>query len=145
MGFIYTKSFPNMPKYFMRIEKKLNEYKRTGRIRQEIDTFIAQRILRPKPKKFRILNHLSRHDRMGKKTISHYCPFKFARVPYMETLPSLANYPPASVPPEPTLYQKSDLCIPRIETALPRSQFLYSWICECFIYSQDRSAFLAAK
>jgi hypothetical protein len=32
MGFIYTKSLSNMTKYFMRIENKLNEYKRTGRI-----------------------------------------------------------------------------------------------------------------
>ncbi len=42
------------------------------------------------------------------------------------------------------LYQKSDLCIPRNETAQPRSQFLHSCICERFICSQERSAFLAA-
>ncbi len=34
-----------------------------------------------------------------------------------------------------TLYQKSDLCISRNETAQPRSQFLHSSICERFIYS----------
>jgi hypothetical protein len=33
------------------------------------------------------------------------------------------------------LYRKSDLCIPRNETARPRSQFLHSCICERFIYS----------
>ncbi len=33
----------------------------------------------------------------------------------------------------PSLYQKSDLCIPRNETAQPRSQFLHSCICEQFI------------
>jgi hypothetical protein len=38
-----------------------------------------------------------------------------------------------------TLYIKSDLCIPRTETAQPRSQFLYSCICQRFIYFQDRS------
>ncbi len=30
---------------------------------------------RPKPKTFQILNHYSIHDRIGKKTISRYCPF----------------------------------------------------------------------
>ncbi len=39
---------------------------------------------------------------------------------------------------------KSDLCISRNETALPRSQFLHYCICERIIYSQDRSAYLAA-
>jgi hypothetical protein len=42
------------------------------------------------------------------------------------------------------LYRKSDLGIPRNETARPRSQFLHLCICEQFIYSQDRSAYLAA-
>ncbi len=44
-----------------------------------------------------------------------------------------------------TLQRRSDLCIPRNETALPRSQFPHSWICERFIYSQDPSAYLAAE
>jgi hypothetical protein len=43
-----------------------------------------------------------------------------------------------------TLYRKSDLCIPRNENAGARSQVLLSCICERFIYSQDRSAYLAA-
>ncbi len=38
----------------------------------------------------------------------------------------------------------SGLCIPRNETARPRSQFLHSCICERFLYCQDRSAYLAA-
>ncbi len=38
-----------------------------------------------------------------------------------------------------TLYRKSDLCIPRNETAWPRSQCLHSCIREQFIYSQERS------
>jgi hypothetical protein len=44
-----------------------------------------------------------------------------------------------------TLYRKSDLCIPRNDTARPRFQFLHSCICERFIHSQDRSAYLAAQ
>ncbi len=36
------------------------------------------------------------------------------------------------------------VCIPRNETARPRSQFLHSCVCERFVYSQDRSAYLAA-
>ncbi len=43
-----------------------------------------------------------------------------------------------------TLYRKSDLCIPRNETARPRFQFLHSCVCEQFIYSQVQSAYLAA-
>ncbi len=43
-----------------------------------------------------------------------------------------------------TLYRKSDLCIPRNKTARLHSQLLHSCICERFIYSQDRSAYLAA-
>ncbi len=31
--------------------------------------------IRPKPKKIQILNHHSIHDRIGKQTISRYCPF----------------------------------------------------------------------
>jgi hypothetical protein len=42
------------------------------------------------------------------------------------------------------LYRKSDLCIPRNEIVGPRSQFLHSCISERFIYSQDRSAYVAA-
>jgi hypothetical protein len=38
----------------------------------------------------------------------------------------------------------TDLCITRNETAQPRSQFLHACICEPFIYSQNRSAYLAA-
>jgi hypothetical protein len=39
-------------------------------------------------------------------------------------------------------YRKANLCIPRNETARPRSHFLYLCICERFIFSQDRSACL---
>jgi hypothetical protein len=48
--------------------------------------------------------------------------------------------------PDPTLYRKSDLCIPRNETARPFSRFLHLCICERFrfIYSQDQSVYLAA-
>jgi hypothetical protein len=35
-------------------------------------------------------------------------------------------------------------CIPRNETVQPCSQVLHSCICELFIYSQDRSAYLDA-
>jgi hypothetical protein len=49
------------------------------------------------------------------------------------------NYRPKIVL-SPTLYRTSDLCIPRNETAQPRSQFLHSCSCERFIYSQDRCA-----
>jgi hypothetical protein len=46
-------------------------------------------------------------------------------------------------PPLPySLYQKSYLCIPRKEAAC--SHYLHSSICEQFIYSQDKSAYLAA-
>ncbi len=38
-----------------------------------------------------------------------------------------------------TLQRRSDLCIPRNETARPRFQYP-----ERFTYSQDRSAYLAA-
>jgi hypothetical protein len=31
---------------------------------------------RPKPKKILIQNHLTEYDRMAKKTIARYCPFK---------------------------------------------------------------------
>ncbi len=31
---------------------------------------------RPKPQKILIQNHHNEHDRMAKKTISRYCPFK---------------------------------------------------------------------
>ncbi len=41
----------------------------------------------------------------------------------------------------PALYRKSHLSIPRNESVWPRSQFLYSCICERFIYSQDQSAY----
>jgi hypothetical protein len=44
----------------------------------------------------------------------------------------------------PALYRKSYLCIPRNETVRPRSHFLHSCICKRFIYSQDRSGYLAA-
>jgi hypothetical protein len=44
-----------------------------------------------------------------------------------------------------SLYWKSDFtCIPKDENAQPRSQFLYSCICERFIYSLDQSTYLAA-
>ncbi len=43
------------------------------------------------------------------------------------------------------LYRKSDLCIPRKETARPPSQFFNLCICEQFLYSQDRSTYLAAE
>ncbi len=43
-----------------------------------------------------------------------------------------------------TLCRKSNLCIPRKGIAWPHSQFLHSCVCERFIYSQDRSTYLAA-
>ncbi len=43
-----------------------------------------------------------------------------------------------------TVTKKSDLCIPRIETVWPRSQFLHSCICERFIFFRDGSASLVA-
>ncbi len=42
----------------------------------------------------------------------------------------------------PTLYRKSDLCIPRNETARPHSQFLHSCICKRFIYSQEPDIYI---
>ncbi len=45
-----------------------------------------------------------------------------------------------------TLQTRSNLCIPRNETAQSRSQFPHSWICERFIYSHNRATcFAAAK
>jgi hypothetical protein len=43
-----------------------------------------------------------------------------------------------------TLYRKSDLRIPRNETARPRSQFLYLCICEGLIYFENWSVSMAA-
>ncbi len=43
-----------------------------------------------------------------------------------------------------TASERSDFCIPRNETARPRSQFPHSCICEQFIYSHDRSTYFAA-
>ncbi len=43
-----------------------------------------------------------------------------------------------------TLYRNSNLCIPRKEIAWPQSQFLHSCVSERFIYSRDRSTYLAA-
>jgi hypothetical protein len=42
------------------------------------------------------------------------------------------------------LYQESDLCIPRNETARPRSQVLHSCVDVSDLYIPDRSAYLAA-
>ncbi len=42
-----------------------------------------------------------------------------------------------------TKYRKFERNIPRNETAWPRSQFLYSYFGEGFIYSHDRSAYSA--
>jgi hypothetical protein len=39
------------------------------------------------------------------------------------------------------LYRKSDLCIPRNETAWPHSEFLHSCICEGLVNFQDPSAY----
>jgi hypothetical protein len=44
-----------------------------------------------------------------------------------------------------TLYRQFGLCVLRNGTALPRSQFLHSCVCERVTYSQDRSAYLAAS
>ncbi len=43
-----------------------------------------------------------------------------------------------------TASRRSDLYIPRNETARPRSQFPHSCLCEQFIYSHDRSTYFAA-
>ncbi len=42
------------------------------------------------------------------------------------------------------LQRKSHLCIPILEIARPQSSFPNSCVCERFIYSQDRSTYLAA-
>ncbi len=42
------------------------------------------------------------------------------------------------------LQRRSDLCMPRNETARPFSQFPHSCICEYFIYSHERSIYFAA-
>ncbi len=42
------------------------------------------------------------------------------------------------------LQRRSDLCIPRNQTARRQSQSLHSYICEQFINSHDRSAYFAA-
>ncbi len=41
-------------------------------------------------------------------------------------------------------FQKRNLCIPRKGIARPQSQFLHSCVCERYVYSQDRSTYLAA-
>ncbi len=41
-----------------------------------------------------------------------------------------------------TLQRRFKLCVPRNQTGRPCSQFPYSYICERFIYSQDRSPIL---
>jgi hypothetical protein len=67
-------------------ENTLKAFKRNRRIRQEYlaaygeyaDRHKTKPIsanFRPKPKKIQILNNHSIHDRIGKKPISHYCPF----------------------------------------------------------------------
>jgi hypothetical protein len=44
-----------------------------------------------------------------------------------------------------TLQRRSDLCITRNKTAWPQPQYLYSYICERFIYLfHDRSTYFAA-
>jgi hypothetical protein len=58
--------------------------------------------------------------------------------------PMFSRYVEFSLYADSTLYRKSSLCIPRNETAWPRSQCLHSCISEQFIYSQDRSAYLPA-
>jgi hypothetical protein len=47
--------------------------------------------------------------------------------------------------PASALYRKSNLYIPKKGIARPKSQFLHSCVCERFIYSQDRSTYLAAE
>jgi hypothetical protein len=42
------------------------------------------------------------------------------------------------------LQRRSDLRIPRNQTAQTQSQFLHWFICERFIYSYDRSVYFAA-
>ncbi len=43
------------------------------------------------------------------------------------------------------MYRKSNLCIPKKGVVRPQSQFLHSCVCERFIYSQDRSTYLATE
>jgi hypothetical protein len=43
-----------------------------------------------------------------------------------------------------TLQGKSHLCIPFLGIARPWSQFPHSYVCERFIYSQDRSSYFPA-
>ncbi len=68
--------------------------------------------------------------------------FKVYRIHYSHTLAH--NSPSPLYTTREALQKKSDLCFPRIQTARPRSRFLYSYICERFIYSQARSAYFAA-
>jgi hypothetical protein len=41
----------------------------------DIKLSLSRRIFDQNKKKIQILNHLCKHDGMGKKTISRYCPF----------------------------------------------------------------------
>ena len=43
-----------------------------------------------------------------------------------------------------TLRRKSQLCIPFLGIARPQSRFPHPWVCERFIYSQDRSTYFPA-
>ncbi len=69
------------------MENTLKEYKRIWRIRQDYFAVYGKYAnrhnrepisanFRPNREKTVILNHLLGHDRMGKKTMSRYCPFK---------------------------------------------------------------------
>ncbi len=58
--------------------------------------------------------------------------------------PMFSRYIEFSLCTDSTQYRKSNLCTSSNETAWPRFQRLHSCICERLVYSQDRSAYLAA-
>ncbi len=68
----------NTLKAFKRIRRKRQEgLSVNGEYADGHNTEPISATFRPKQKKFQILNHLCRHDGMGKKNISRYCPFKY--------------------------------------------------------------------
>ncbi len=83
---------------------------------------------------------------------SHFCAWYLHKIMYVccsfITCGIWTRYAPVCCAPksltEKILYRKLGKNIPNKETARPQSQFLHSYICERFIYSHDRSAYLAA-
>jgi hypothetical protein len=64
----------------------------------------------------------------------------------METLPSLANYPPASSLQNPHCTENPIYLFPEIKLrGLVPYSFSHASVSDFFIYSQDQSAYLAAE